>query len=245
MNSKEICFLLCLCIISCIVSLRISRFAYQITTPLSSRQISPVRSLRLHGFFGLQKQEESTPELLVEDIAVVNTRIAKEFSSSKFGIMNYDILAEDFINIKSFLEILSKKKYLEDASKSLSALIRAVPDYELRSYDFIVDEVNPNIIRFKTRARGTFTGVLSYRGEVYQPSNKEVIFPIEHFAITLKGQKIVSVASGYVIDRFVGNTGGLIGPEGILYTIGEAPPKITYLPPIAVVKQFFSRTYKV
>lgn len=51
--------------------------------------------------------------------------------------------------------------------------------------------------------------------------------------------------SGFVIDRFVGNTGGLTSFDGLLEYVGEGPSKLKYVPIGAAVKQFFSRTKKV
>lgn len=53
------------------------------------------------------------------------------------------------------------------------------------------------------------------------------------------------LTAGYVIDRLSGNTGGLAGPTGLLYAIGERPSEFDYLPPIVVLKRFFARSRKV
>lgn len=46
------------------------------------------------------------------------------------------------------------------------------------------------------------------------------------------------------MDRLSGNTGGLAGPLGLLYALGESPNEFTYLPPLVVIKRFFGRKRK-
>lgn len=57
--------------------------------------------------------------------------------------------------------------------------------------------------------------------------------------------QVTSYTSGYVVDRLVGSTDGLLPFDGILATIGEGPSRFTYLPVATVLKQFFSRSVKV
>lgn len=52
------------------------------------------------------------------------------------------------------------------------------------------------------------------------------------------------MSNGIVVDRLSGNTGGLAGPLGLLYALGESPNEFTYLPPSVVIKRFFGRKRK-
>ena len=162
---------------------------------------------------------------------------ARTFGLTNFGYTDPLIFDED-----SFVGDL--ESYLKEVGKELSAIQRAVPDLAIQPYGFIIDEKDNEKVWFKIRPKGTFTGPLSYKGEVYLPNQKIVEFPIQQIYIKVKNNKIYEVGSKVVVDRLVGNTGGLPSYQGLLYALGEKPSPFQYLPPIAIVKNFFRRSVK-
>lgn len=173
-----------------------------------------------------------------------NIEIAKKFALSRFGLTNPELLSRKFINFDSNYESYQYDKYFTDFKKDFAILIRASPDFNIKSYDFQVDENNANIVWFKIRPLGTLTGPILYKGEVYPPYFKSFEYPISQISLTIDSGKVVRSTSGYVVDRFIGTTGGLTGVQGLMYAIGEPPSKFDYQPPIEIVKDFFRRARK-
>jgi hypothetical protein len=171
--------------------------------------------------------------------------VVRSFVNSNFGLSNPDIIDEDFdfvFRSRSF----SKTEYLNAFAKETSALLRASPNFDYRFYNFITDESKPdlNSISFKIRPIGKLTGPFSFKGDVYLPNQKTVELPIQQFSATIANNKIVKLNYGPVVDKLSGNTGGLSGPYGLLYALGEAPSELKYLPIGVAVKKFFSRRRK-
>lgn len=218
-------------------------------------------SSQFHNVLKSSKVNTETSKLVDESLDKL--RIAKEFVSSRFGIVNFDLLDDSFEVVSSSFVTVPKPNYLASLPKVQSSFLRAVPDIELRPYNFIIDESNPDLVWFKLRPKGTFSGPLSYKGEVYLPNNKIVEFPIIQSSVVVKSGKVTmfdlstplinriflcqvfKFTSDYVVDRLIGNTDGLTSFDGLLASIGEAPSKFSYLPALVVIKQFFSRTRKV
>ena len=170
--------------------------------------------------------------------------IVKSFVSSNFGLIDSSdsLLANDVKVSGPTVYYTDKQKYLNALAKEQSAFLRAVPDYDVRAYSFAVDKYDNRKIWFKVRPRGTITGPFSYNGEVYLPNQKNIEFPIQQLSITVNNNGLISkMTTGYVIDKFVGNTNGLVGRDGLLYALDNIPNKFAYLPPAIVLKQFFSR----
>ncbi len=171
--------------------------------------------------------------------------ISKSFVSSNFGLNDDSLLADDCIISGPTTYYSNKQKYLSALAKEQSAFLRAVPDYDVRAYSFAIDKYDSRKIWFKIRPRGTITGPFSDNGEVYLPNQKNIEFPIQQMSITVNNDGLISkMTTGYVIDKFVGNTNGLVGREGLLYALDNIPSKFTYLPPAIVLKQIFSRNRK-
>jgi hypothetical protein len=121
-----------------------------------------------------------------------NLRVAKDFAiDSKFGLLNSDILALNFVESKSSYKSFSRESYLSQLASDRSSLLRALPDFDFRPYDFLVDDNDPSVIWFRMRPKGTFTGPLSYKGEVYLPSEKEIEFPITQASVKIVDGKVL------------------------------------------------------
>lgn len=170
--------------------------------------------------------------------------IARSFATTNLGITDPSLLADDFLCSGPGFNGIDKKSYLGGLTKETAVFQRAMPDFNLRPYSFVVDESQPNTVWFKIRPKGTLTGPFSFKGEVYLPNQKLAEQPAQQLSVTIRSGQITRLTAGYIIDRFTGNTGGLAGPLGILYALDEAPSKFSYFPPAVVVRQFFSRTKK-
>jgi len=99
--------------------------------------------------------------------------------------------------------------------------IGAFPDQNAHFHHFRVDPFEENRVWVTARGIGTNTGKLLGG----KPSQKQVITPPQTLSLKFneKGQ-IRKMTVGYVMDRSVGNTGGLGGIFGFLYAAGKPLP---------------------
>jgi hypothetical protein len=170
--------------------------------------------------------------------------VARSFVTTNLGVNDPSLLSESFVCSGPSFNAIDKKSYLLGLTAETAVFERAMPDFNLRPYSFSVDETQSDIVWFKIRPKGTLTGPFSYKGEVYLPNQKVVELPAQQLSVTIRSGQVTRVTAGYSIDRFTGNTAGLAGSAGVLYSLGEAPSKFSYLPPAVVVRQFFARTKK-
>jgi len=187
----------------------------------------------------------STPTTSAE---VVN--IARKFIIASSSV-NFATDAQPFIadqvefsgprQAKSF----GRKNYLAAFGPELSALLRAVPDLQVSAFGVEIDPLDPSTVWLKLKQRGTITGPLSYKGDVLIPNKKKVEFPVEILSLSFQGSVISRITRGYVVDRTTGNTGGLLGVDGVATVLGEGPARISTVPIAVAVKQFFSRNRKL
>jgi hypothetical protein len=147
------------------------------------------------------------------------------------GTIDEDIYAEDFRFCAPFVggatprtardrePGLTKKQYLA-ALRSFD-LLRAFPDMNNRYHFFRVDPFEPNRVWFQTRVLATNTGPLMGKA----PTNTYLEFPPQAFSMTFnEAGQLQFFNVGYVIDRTVGNTGGLGGAFGFFYGTGNPLP---------------------
>jgi hypothetical protein len=170
--------------------------------------------------------------------------VARSFVTTNLGVNDPSLLSESFVCSGPSFNAIDKKSYLLGLTAETAVFERAMPDFNLRPYSFSVDETKSDVVWFKIRPKGTLTGPFSYKGEVYLPNQKVVELPAQQLSVTIRSGQVTRVTAGYSIDRFTGNTAGLAGSAGVLYSLGEAPSKFSYLPPAVVVRQFFARTKK-
>ncbi|KAJ1415182.1 hypothetical protein B484DRAFT_454628 [Ochromonadaceae sp. CCMP2298] len=157
-------------------------------------------------------------------------KLAQAFVESDFGVTQKSLLSSEFSCSGPTFKGISRESYLAGLAKETEAFQTAVPDFDIRGYDFQVDALDPSTVWFKIRPRGTITGPFVYQGQTYLPNNRAFELPVQQMSITLAKEtvgKITRVTAGYVVDRLTGNTGGLPGPLGVLHILGDAP----YLPP--------------
>lgn len=100
----------------------------------------------------------------------------------------------------------------------------AFPDFKPEFYGFHVDPLQPNRVWYVAKGEGTNTGPLPPFAST--ATNKKVVNPPQMCSLTfdeLTGL-VTKYTIGYVVDREVGNTGGLGGLYGLLYAIGRGLP---------------------
>lgn len=147
------------------------------------------------------------------------------------GSMDESIYAEDFRFVAPFvggptqatsddpMPGLGKDQYLA-ALRSFD-LLTAFPNMNNNYHRFYVDPFEPNRVWFQTRCFATHTGELLGK----PATGKDLVLPPQAFSMVFNEEGQVKVFNvGYVIDRTVGNTGGLGGAFGFFWATGNALP---------------------
>ena len=139
---------------------------------------------------------------------------------SKIGLENEDDLDESFQFIFPIIGPLSKDDYLKQVRGF--ALEEMFPNYyENLYYNFYVDPYENNRVWFTSR----FIDNFSNDGVFGKATQKLVDSPPQMNSLKFnENGKVVQYTGGYVMDRTIGNTGGLGGVFGILYAIGKPLP---------------------
>jgi len=84
-----------------------------------------------------------------------------------------------------------------------------------------VDPYSPNRVWFQA----SFQAVHSGEGPFGKPTGKEVICPPQAISLSFNEKgKVIKYTGGYVMDKEVGNSGGMGGIFGPLYAIGKPLP---------------------
>lgn len=145
---------------------------------------------------------------------------AKKVLENGIGIHNPDDLAEDFKFIFPVIGPLSKKNYLDNIK--MFDLQTMLPDaQEGLYYNFHVDPYEHDRVWFISRM------ITEHKGGGYfgPPTFKIVNCPPQMCSLKFNQDgKVILYTGGYVMDRTIGNTGGLGGLFGILYSIGRPLP---------------------
>ena len=144
----------------------------------------------------------------------------KEVVDKGIGLQNPDDLAENFQFIFPVVGPLSKKEYL-DAVGGFE-LGKMFPGFdEGLFYDFRVDPYEPSRVWFTSN----FIAVNSGDGPFGKATGKKVVCPPQSVSLTFsKDGKVIKYTGGYVMDKTIGNSGGLGGIFGPLYAIGKGLP---------------------
>ena len=88
-------------------------------------------------------------------------------------------------------------------------------------YDFRVDPYEPSRVWFTSNFIAFNTG----DGIFGKATNKKVICPPQSISLTFNEDgKVIKYTGGYVMDKTIGNSGGLGGIFGPLYAIGRGLP---------------------
>lgn len=144
----------------------------------------------------------------------------KEVVDNQIGLKNPEDLAEDFQFIFPYVGPLSKKEYLSAVGGfDLTAMFPKLG--EGLYYDFRVDPYEHNRVWFTARMIAIHQG----DGPFGKATGKTVDCPPQAISLTFNEQgKVTLYTGGYVMDKLVGNSGGLGGVFGILYSIGKPLP---------------------
>jgi len=148
--------------------------------------------------------------------------LSKKFLSSRGGLgADPDLLAASFKFEGPVVGPLDKRAF-GDALGSVD-FDKAFPDFQGEFYGFHVDPFDLNRVWYTARGRGTNTGPLP----PFAPTGtgKKLVNPPQVCSLTFDKTGLVTrYTIGYVVDRQVGNTGGLGGLYGVLYAIGRPLP---------------------
>jgi len=148
--------------------------------------------------------------------------LSKQLIETKFGCTKTELLAEDFQFRFPVVE-LDKTRFVE-AFASFK-LDDAFPDMTTDFYGWRMDPYIPGRIWFDTQGKGTHTGQFGGPFAYVKPTQKAVVSPPQALSFTFnEAGQLTYFTGGYVIDRRLGNTGGLGGVFGIMHAIGKTLP---------------------
>ena len=155
-----------------------------------------------------------SPSVLIEK--------AKGFLMSRGGFgADPDLLASSFKFVGPVVGPLSKDEFV-GAIGSVD-IETGFPDFQGEFYGFHVDPFDGNRVWYTARGKGTNTGPLPPFAPA--PTGRSLVNPPQACSLTFDEEGLVAKYTiGYVMDREVGNTGGLGGLYGVLYAIGRPLP---------------------
>ena len=177
--------------------------------------------------------EAAPPSIFLDEAALLEEKAfalkpdeliakAKVFLESRGGFgCDPQLLADQFKFVGPVVGPLGKEEFLS-AIGSVD-VAGGFPDFQGEFYAFNVDPLDGNRVWYIARGRGTNTGPLP----PFAPTatGKSLVNPPQACSLTFDEAGLVTKYTiGYVIDREVGNTGGLGGLYGVLYAIGRPLP---------------------
>ena len=131
------------------------------------------------------------------------------------------LLASDFKFVAPVVGPLEKERFL--AAFQSFKIDEGFPDAKFNYYHFRVDPFEPSRVWYDARFVGTNTGPLI--GGTLPATNKKVESPPQSCSMRFNERgECTQLTVGYVMDKQLGNTGGLGGVYGILYAIGYGLP---------------------
>jgi len=147
--------------------------------------------------------------------------VVKCKSALRAGFANIgDSLAEDFEFIGPVVGPLPRDAFVNAVGGF--DLTTGFPDMKSNYHHFRVDPFETNRVWFQNRTTGTHTGKLAGR---FEATGTVVECPPQALSMTFnESGKIVKITVGVVMDRTMGNTGGLGGVFGLFSAIGSPLP---------------------
>ena len=141
--------------------------------------------------------------------------LAKRFLASRGGFgADPALLSPDFQFIAPVVGPLGKDEFVK-AIGSVD-IAKGFPDFQGEFYAFSVDPFEGNRVWYTARGKGTNTGPLPPFAPV--ATMRKLVNPPQACSLTFdETGMVVKYTIGYVMDRDVGNTGGLGGLYGVLY----------------------------
>lgn len=147
---------------------------------------------------------------------------AQTFMAYNNGLDKPELFAEDFVFVAPVVGPIGKEAYVR-ALQGFD-LASAFPDLNDRAHHFRVDPLEPSRVWWTVRGVGTNTGS-SQSPALKTPTGKAYEAPPEAVSLRFSPDgKVSQMTVGYVMDKTLGNTGGLGGVFGILYAIGKPLP---------------------
>lgn len=151
--------------------------------------------------------------------------IAKRFLASNGGLGgDPDMLSPSFTFEGPVVGPLSKTEFVGAiGSVDFNA---AFPNFTSEFYGFHIDPFEGDRVWYTARGKGKNTGPLVPFVPESSGTGKMVVNPPQVCSLTIEHSTglISKYTIGYVVDRTVGNTGGLGGLYGILYALGRPLP---------------------
>lgn len=145
----------------------------------------------------------------------------KAILANNNGAENPALLASDFKFVAPVVGPLPKDDFLKAFAGF--KIEEGFPDANFGYYAFRVDPFEPNRVWYDARFRGTNTGPLA--GGSLAATGKKVEAPPQACSMLFNERgECTQLTVGYVMDKQIGNTGGLGGVFGILYAIGYGLP---------------------
>jgi len=231
-----------------------SSYKHHVSQPRSSSTVS-VREPRVHKLvLSSSTTPQTPPPPQPPNPAAQPTdpdsllRRAKEILATSMAINDPSLLSPDFLWIGPDAVAegpLSKPEYL--AAGQFFCIDGAFPDLNYRAHDFRINEDDdPLTVRFTARTVGTMRGELRLRNEILRPNGKQMVCPPEAISMTFDGESglLRKLCTGFVMDRLVGNTGGLCAVKAAATVAGAPPSEWDVYPPAMVVRRFFARPVK-
>jgi len=144
----------------------------------------------------------------------------KEVIEKQIGLEDPNDIAEDFVFQFPIIGPLTKTAYIEAVSGF--KLTDTFPDLNAGYCDFRVDPFRPNRVWFTSCFAATHTG----QGTIFgKPTGRYVECPPQSISLSFnEAGQVTFFSGGYVMDKTLGNTGGMGGIFGPLYRIGKAFP---------------------
>lgn len=149
-------------------------------------------------------------------------KLAKVYLAYDQGTEKPEMLAEDFEFAGPVVGPLGRAQYLKAVGGFDFA--SAFPDFNPEWHHFRVDPFEPSRVWMTARGYGTNTKAGS--NPLFKTATgKKYVNPPQACSLRFNEDGLVNQYTiGYVMDRRIGNTGGLGGIYGILYAIGKALP---------------------
>lgn len=143
----------------------------------------------------------------------------KEVIENKVGLANADDLADDFVFQFPVIGPLTKAEYLKSVSGF--EIETMFGDINIAIHDFRVDPFLANRVWYTVAFTGTNDGPSPFG----KPTGKRATCPPQVNSLTFNEQgKVIKYTGGYVVDKEIGNSGGMGGLFGPLYAIGRGFP---------------------
>ena len=150
----------------------------------------------------------------------VMIQLAKGVTASYFGIDDPDLLSNSFSYIEPLMGPLNKEQYVDLFSTTYNVR-DGIPNIDYQFQNYRVDPYNPYRVWVDTRARGLRIGDI---GTSKLPKNVPSAMyeaPPETMSFTFDNDGFcMRITGAAVLDPLLGNTGGLGGVYGALYSTG-------------------------